>query len=181
MKYSQKYGKQGTLKTYCSDTATPYITRTQQTDRQRAAPFFPQERWPYNSQELAWYNPYFHNGQDLLCSATQPHWTWNWENSWEEPKLFSEKSIPDITNFDYPSNIGRCSCRKLPGNPIICRLLLGIWLHTQREDGANTSGLRSPLRNSRSHNGAIKKQKSKSSLTGWRHGLLWQVCCNGSN
>ena len=28
-KYPQKYGRQGNLKTYCSDSATLYITRTQ--------------------------------------------------------------------------------------------------------------------------------------------------------
>ena len=29
MKYHQKYGRQGNSTTYCSDAATPYITRTQ--------------------------------------------------------------------------------------------------------------------------------------------------------
>ena len=27
MKYNQKYGRQGNSMTYCSDTATPYVTR----------------------------------------------------------------------------------------------------------------------------------------------------------
>ena len=38
MKYKQKYGKQGNLTTYCSDTETPYITRTQQNDGKNAVP-----------------------------------------------------------------------------------------------------------------------------------------------
>ena len=41
------------------------------------------------------------------------------------------------------------------GNTIIWRLLQDIWLHTQREDGANTSHLRSPQRNYCSHNNVI--------------------------
>ena len=37
IKYLPKYGEQGYSTTYYSDTPTPYITRTQQTDEQRAA------------------------------------------------------------------------------------------------------------------------------------------------
>ena len=33
------------------------------------------KRWPRNSQELPRYNPYIYSGQDLQCSATQPHRT----------------------------------------------------------------------------------------------------------
>ena len=40
-------------------------------------------------------------------------------------------------------------------NTIICRLLQGIWLHTQRDNGANTSRLRTPQRNRCIHNDAI--------------------------
>ena len=43
----------------------------------------------------------------------------------------------------------------------IRRLLQGISLHTQREDGANTSRLRPLQRNRRSHNDAIKNTKVK--------------------
>ena len=52
--------------------------------------------------------------------------------------MLLEKSIHDITNFDYPSNSWRCMCKKPWGNNIICRLCQSLWLHTQREDGANT-------------------------------------------
>ena len=62
------------------------------------------------------YNPYIHSGQDLQCSITQPHRTQNWENTEEEPKWLSEKSIHDITNLDYPSNSRRCSRKKPPKN-----------------------------------------------------------------
>ena len=61
---------------------------------------------------------------------------------------------PQIMNFDYPSNSG-CTCKKPKGNNIICRLLRGLWLHTQSEDGANTTCLRPTQRNRRSHNDAI--------------------------
>ena len=66
-------------------------------------------------------------------------------------------------------------CKKPQGDTIICRLIQCIWLHTQREDEANT-GLRSPQRNRRSLNDAISKNKNKNSLTGWRHRLLWHCC-----
>ena len=35
-------------------------------------PPFPQERWPWNSQELPRHNPYFHNSQDLLLNCIAP-------------------------------------------------------------------------------------------------------------
>ena len=60
--------------------------------------------FPRISQELPTYNPYIHDSQGLQWSTTQLHRTENWENTWEEPKWLSEKSIHDITNFDYPSN-----------------------------------------------------------------------------
>ena len=75
----------------------------------RLYPPFPQEGWPRNSQKLPRYSSYFHSGQ---YSATQPHWTWNWENSQEEPKWLSKKSI-HITNFDNPSNIKRFHVKNL--------------------------------------------------------------------
>ena len=73
----------------------------------------------------------------------------------EEPKCLLKKSIHDITNFDNPSDIGRCPCKKPRGDTIICRLLHGIWLHTQREDEAYNSSLRSCQRNRRIHNYVI--------------------------
>ena len=103
----------------------------------------PQEGWPRISQELPRYNPYIHIGQDLQCSTTQQHRTKNWENTLEEPKWLPEESIHDITNFEYLSNSRRCSRKKPRGNNII-RRLQGFWLHTQSEDGANTSRLRPP-------------------------------------
>ena len=96
-------------------------------------------------------NPYFHNSQDLQCSATQPHRTRNWENSLEELKWFSEKLIHNITNSDNPLNFRMSSCKKLHVDTVICWFLQGIWLHTKREDGANTSSLWSPQRNCHSH------------------------------
>ena len=49
--------------------------------------------WPRISQDLPRYNHYFHSGQDLQCSTMQQHRTQNWEDTSEEPKWFSEKSI----------------------------------------------------------------------------------------
>ena len=65
-------------------------------------------------------------------------------------------------NFDYPSNSKRCTCKRPYSNNTTHRSLQGIWLHTQGVgDGANTSCLRLPKRNSCSHNDAIEKHKVK--------------------
>ena len=66
---------------------------------------------------------------------------------------------------------------------LICRFLQGIWLHTQREDGANTSSRWSPSHKklSEPQTMMLSKNKRKSLLTGWRHKLLWHCCwcCTG--
>ena len=64
------------------------------------------------------------------------------------------------------------NAKKPRGNNIICRLRQGLWLHTQRKDGANAYRLLPTQRNRRSHNDAIQKYKSKSQLPGWKHRLL---------
>ena len=110
--------------------------------------------------------PFIHSSQDLQCTTPQPYRTQNWENTYEELKLVSKKPIHDITNFGNPSNSRRC--KKHWGSNIICKLLQGLWLHTQREDGANTSRLRLPQRYRRSHNDAIQKHEGKSLLPEWR-------------
>ena len=70
------------------------------------------------------------------------HKTQNCEDTSEEPKWLSEKLIHDIPNFNYLFNSSRCTCKNPWCNNIICRFLQGIWLYTQREDGAITSCLR---------------------------------------
>ena len=55
--------------------------------------------------------------------------------------------VHNIANSDKLSNLKRCSCKKLQSFTPICRFLQSIWLHTQREDGANASSLRSTQRN----------------------------------
>ena len=47
------------------------------------------------------------------------------------PKWLSEKSISEITNFDYPSKLGRCSCKKTWCDTFICTILKDIW-HSHR-------------------------------------------------
>ena len=45
--------------------------------------------------------------------------------------------------------------KKPAGNNIICWLYKGLWLHSQRKGGANSSRLRPTKRNRHSHNGAL--------------------------
>ena len=59
---------------------------------------------------------------------------------------------------------------------LFCRFLRGIWFHTKRKDGANTSSLWSPQRNCCSQNDALQKHKSQGLLTRWRQRLL-RYCC----
>ena len=104
--------------------------------------------------------PYIHSGQDIQCSTLQPHGTQNWEHTLKK------------TNFDYLSNSWRCTCKKPRGNNIICWLYQDLWLHSQRKDGAKSTRLRPTKKNHYSHNDAIKKHKSKSPFSRWRHRLL---------
>ena len=53
------------------------------------------------------------NTEDLQCSTAQMHRTQNSEDSKEAPNWLSEKSIHDITDFNYPSNSRQCTCKKL--------------------------------------------------------------------
>ena len=67
-------------------------------------------------------------------------------------------------------------CKKPLGDTLIHRFLQGIWLHTLKGDWANTSNIWPPQRNCHSHNDALWKHKSKSSITRWKHRLLWHCC-----
>ena len=48
----------------------------------------------------------------------------------------------------------------------------GLWPHSQRKDGANSTRLRPTKRNHRSHNDVLYKHQSKSPFSGLRHRLL---------
>ena len=67
----------------------------------------PLESRPRINHELQRYDLYIHSSQYIKCSTTQPHGTQNWE-----PKWLSDKSIHDVTNFDYQSNSWRCTLKK---------------------------------------------------------------------
>ena len=62
--------------------------------------------------------------------------------------------------------------KKPTGNNIICRLHKGLWFHTEREDGANSTRIRSTKRNRCSHNDSQQKHQSESAVPGWWHKLL---------
>ena len=73
-------------------------------------------------------------------------------------KWFLEKLIYNLTDSDYQWNHQRCKCKKSYSNITLHRFLQIIWFHTQRENGANTSSIRSLQRN---YNDALKKKKKK--------------------
>ena len=137
MKYLQKYGRQGNLMTYYSDTATPYITREMD---KRLHSLLPQEWWPRNCQELPRHNPYFHKiYNDLLLNCIELEI----EKILERIHVFRRKR-PKLSDSDNPSNYRRRSRKNPRSNTLIRRFLQGIWLHTLKEDGTNITGVWSP-------------------------------------
>ena len=61
----------------------------------------------------------------------------------------------------------------------ICRLYQGLRFHPQREDGTNPTSIRPTKRNRSSNNDSLQKDKSESTFTRWRHGIL-RYCCRST-
>ena len=114
MKYPQKYGKQGNLSTYCSDTTTPYTTRSLWTKKGDLG-----IANNYRGIALISIAAKIYNAP--LLNHIEPKIE---KNSKEKRKWLSEKLTHGITNCNNPSNI-RCSRKKPRGDTIICRLLRG--------------------------------------------------------
>ena len=74
---------------------------------------------------------YIHSGQDLQCSTTQPHITRNGEDTLEEPKWLSEKSIHDIKDFVYMSNSKRCTAKNLEATILFTDFSKALTLYTE--------------------------------------------------
>ena len=88
-------------------------------------------------------------------------------------KRFSEKLIPNITAAS-PWNRRRSPYKKPRGDTLVCKFLQGIWFHTLRKDGVNTSSSQSPERNCHNYiDFFFWKHESHGSLTRWRHRLPW--------
>ena len=75
----------------------------------------------------------------------------------------------------------RSLCKKSYDNILIYWFLPGIWLYTQREDGANSSSLwTSPKKTIAAVMMLYKTTKVKVCSLDWRHKLLWYCCrCSG--
>ena len=120
----------------------------------------------YNALLLNWkvYNTLLLNWKvynTLLLNRTR-----SWENSKEKSDWLLEKSIYNVTDFDYPSNHWRRTCKKkkkkqTPGKTFVYRFLQGIWFHSQRKDEANASSIWSPQRNYYCYNHVLQKNKVK--------------------
>ena len=130
-------------------------------------PLVPQKEWLRNSQQQPGYNLYIYSGQDLQCLT----------------KLQCFIKLPKIEKIRTKNHNGFRRNRSPTSRMLTISQILGvrtkksgatilfiefsrvIWLQTLREDGANTSRLRSTQRNRRSRNDAFKKKQSKSPLT----------------
>ena len=117
--------------------------------------------WPGNSKELPRYNPAkIYNA--LLGNRIEP----------KIDKILQKNQNSFRRNRSTTSQILTIP-RILQGVYNIIRWFLPcIWLHTQREDGANTSRQRPSQRNRRSHSDGLQKHKCIGPLTGWRQRLL---------
>ena len=80
------------------------------------------------------------------------------ENSLEKSEQFSEKSIQIFSNSIFHR---RSSNRKSQDHTDFYRFLQGIWFHTQRKDGANTSSIWSPQINCQFYKDVLQKHESK--------------------
>ena len=156
MKYPQKYGRPENSTKYCSYTVIPYIIKKRLTDGQkRCILSFPKKgdlglAMNYRGITLTPTVAKIYNA--LLCNRIEP----KIENTLRKNQNgFRRIYINNITNFEYLSNSWRCTCIKPRGNNIICRLRQGLWLHSQRKDGANTSRLRPTQRNPCNYNDVI--------------------------
>ena len=84
-----------------------------------------------------------------------------------------KKLLHNFTDSDNPSNHQRCMSKESQGNTTVYRFLQGIWFHTQRKEGANTTSIWSPQRNGYHYNDALQKHENNGLLTWWRLQLLW--------
>ena len=111
MKYPQKYGKQENSTTYRPETATPYKTQNKIDRWTKGCIIFSPKKCDLEIAKNYWgitltaiaakiYNA-------LLLKRIEPEIE---KILRKKQKCLSEKSIHDITNFDYPSNF-RCSCK----------------------------------------------------------------------
>ena len=134
-------------------------------------PPFPKKGWPRICQELPKYNTYNHSSHNIQCPTTQPHRTQDWQHSGE----IDPRPHKYWLSVEFSMAYGK----KPIGDNIICRLYKGLWFHIQREDGANSTRIRSTKRNRRSHNDSIQKHQNESAFSRWKQRLL-QHCSWGT-
>ena len=98
----------------------------------------PKERWPQNHQELQ-----RHNSTSIAAKVYNSLFHIRIEPEIEKvlrkKNGFWRKWSTTSTYSNNPSNHWRSLCQKSQGTIIVCRFFHGIWFHTQRKEGANTS------------------------------------------
>ena len=173
MRFPQKCGRRDNSTTYCSNTATQFITKIRQRDGRMDA-----SSPSIKKGDLGLAKNYrgiiltFHSSQNLQCPTTKPHSTPNRQNPEEKPKWLQKKQVHDLTNIDHPQNPRRREGKKLTGDITICRFYQGLRFHSQREDGTNPITIRPTRSNRSSNNDSLLKHQSESAFTGWRHRIL---------
>ena len=145
MKYPQKYGKQRNSTTYCSDTATLYTARTQQTYGQRGCILAFLEkgdlRIAKNYRGIIITSIVAKIYYVLLPNCIEPEIKkilWKNQNAFRRKRSISSQIL---TIWRSSNNKKK---KKPLGDTIICKFLQGIWLHTQSRYRANTYIQRSP-------------------------------------
>ena len=104
-------------------------------------PPFPQKRWPQSCQELSKTVKVYNT---LLLNCIEPEIE---KVLWKNQNDFQGNWSTTSQNLTIRQILKEFVQKKK--NSIF---LQGVWFHTQREDAANTSNVRSPQRNCHSHN-----------------------------
>ena len=111
----------------------------------------------YRGMEKRLHLPFLHESWLRNCQE-RPHRTRNWGNLSEETKWFSDKPI-HMQILTIHRILEGVRAKHLEVT-LIYRFLHDIRLHTQREDGANTSCLWFSPKNCRSQNDALSSSSS---------------------
>ena len=109
-----------------------------------------------------------YRGITLFTIAIKVYDAWLLNHIWPEVEIILRKNqksfkkllIHNFSNSDFSLNHQKSIWKTSWGNTLVCRFFQGIWFHTQRKDGANTSSIWSAQRNCYSYNDGYKNMKA---------------------
>ena len=155
MKYPKKYGRLDNSTTYCSDTVMPYIIIILWIDgwRDASSHFLKMvSRLAENYQSITLTSIAAKIYNALLHNHIEP----KIENILRKNQNGFRRNRSTMSQILTIHRILEGVCAKKPkGNHIIYRLYQGLWLRSQKKDGANCTYLQPTKRNRRCHIDAV--------------------------